>query len=55
MALAGAGQKYLWTKDGGAPPAPSGLALQGFDYYSSHSWLLFLLGVQAWLQTLRHG
>ena len=43
MALAGAGQKYLWTKDTGPPPPPSGLALQYQDTVS-FGWIAFLLG-----------
>jgi hypothetical protein len=48
MALAAAGQVYLWTKTAGPPP-PSGDTALRFDYrfYGIVPWLLlFLKGVK---------
>lgn len=46
MALAGAGQKYLWTK-GTTPPPPTGDIVARFDYrIYGILLLLFLLGAR---------
>lgn len=41
MALAAAGQVYLWTKPSGPPPPPSGNAL--YFRYVSHLYCFMLL------------